>query len=122
MYLVKRRMEETTVPIGVCGLTSIDMEARKAEFSLYIGPEHQGKGYGSEALKLLLYHGFLNLGLNQIWGETFDKNPAAKMFEELGFKKDGTRRQFYMKSGKLIDCHLYSILRDEWVRSLQPSR
>jgi diamine N-acetyltransferase len=101
--------------VGVCGLTSIDHINSRAEFSLYIAPEFQGKGYGRIALKTLLVHAFHDLGLNCVWGETFDGNPAAKMFEGLGFKKEGTRREFYFKNGKRIDAHLYSILRGEFV-------
>ena len=100
--------------VGVCGLTSIDMLCRRAEFSIYIAPEFQKLGIGKKALIQLIHHGFKNLGLNSIWGETFDGNPAAKMFESLGFKKEGTRRAFYFKSGEFIDAHLYSVLESEW--------
>lgn len=100
--------------VGVCGLTSIDPHNQRAEFSLYIGPEHQGKDYGKAALLSLVRHGFQTLNLNCIWGETFDGNPAAKMFEEVGFVKEGTRRAFYFRDGKFIDCHLYSAVRGEW--------
>lgn len=101
-------------PIGVCGLTSINHVNRNAEFSLYVAPNEQGHGYAKAALKTLIHHGFSNLGLNSIWGETYDGNHAAKIFESIGFIKEGTRRSFYFRSGKFIDCHLYSILQSEW--------
>ena len=110
MYAV---LDPSSEIVGVCGLTSIDLYNRRAEFSLYIAPTRQQEGFGRRALKCLVLHGFRNLGLNCIWGETFEGNPAAKMFEEIGFKKEGTRRQFYFKGGKFIDCHLYSILVSE---------
>lgn len=100
--------------VGVCGLTSIDLVNRRAEFSLYIGPEHHGNGYGTLALVALFSHGFHNWGLNTIWGESFDDNPAMKTFEKIGMKKDGIRRQFYFRDGKFINAHLYSITRDEF--------
>jgi len=100
--------------LGVCGLTDIDLINRRAEFSLYIGPEYHGNGYGEAALRLLLEKGFKTYGLNSIWGETFDGNPAAKMVEKIGFKKEGTRRAFYFRDGKFIDAHLYSILNSEF--------
>jgi [ribosomal protein S5]-alanine N-acetyltransferase len=102
------------MPIGVCGLTSIDSTNRRAEFSLYIEPGKQGNGFGELALKTLVSHGFKNLNLHVIWGETFDGNPAAELFKRAGFKKEGTRRQFYFRSGKYIDAHLYSVLSSEW--------
>lgn len=95
--------------VGVCGLTSIDYIHNRAEFSLYIDPERHGEGLGKKALKTLLKHGFDNYGLNRIWGESFHGNPAIKMFQDLGFEKEGTRRDFYFKGGKFIDAHLYSI-------------
>lgn len=99
--------------VGVCGLTDIDVINSRAEFSLYVGPEHQGKGHGKAALKTLIDHGFFDLNLNCIWGETFEGNPAAKMFESLGFKAEGIRRAFYFREGKYIDATLYSLLRGE---------
>lgn len=100
--------------VGACGLTSLDMVNRHAEFSLYIAPALQKKGYGSAALKTLCAHGFLALGLVHIFGETFDGNPAAKMFESVGFSLEGTRRGFYYRQGEYIDAHLYSVLAGEF--------
>lgn len=111
----KDKEPETKVhPVGVCGLTSIDLVNRRAEFSLYLAPDLHGKGLGKIALKALLLHGFTNLGLNSIWGECFQGNPAAKMFEKLGFQCDGIRRQFYFRDGRFIDAHLYSITAEEF--------
>lgn len=106
--------------IGVCGLTSIDMTNRRAEFSLYLIPSYQGKHLGSKALTILLEHAFNNLGLMQVWGEVFEGNPAIESFEKLGFKRDGVRRDFYFRDGKFINANLISIKDDEW-RSLKSS-
>jgi UDP-4-amino-4,6-dideoxy-N-acetyl-beta-L-altrosamine N-acetyltransferase len=101
-------------PAGVCGLSSIDLIARRAEFSIYVAPEFQGKGLGEAALRTLVEHGFKSLGLHSIWGETFSGNPAAKLFEKVGFQKEGTRRACYFKRGEFINADLYSILGSEW--------
>lgn len=118
MYLIRReeKYRDSSIfpPIGVCGLTDINKDHRRAEFSLYIAEEFQKLGYGMKTLKTLFTHGFENLGLNTIWGETFDGNHAAKMFEKLGMIKEGTRRNFYFKGGRFIDAHLYSIDREGW--------
>lgn len=100
--------------VGVCGLTSIDLINRRAEFSMYIGPEHQGNGYGEAALRALIHKGFYSYGLNSIWGETFDGNHAIKMFKRVGMKLEGTRRESYYRDGRFIDAHLVSILRSEY--------
>lgn len=107
--------------VGVCGLTSIDMINRRAEFSLYIAKDYHGHGYGKKALLTLCQHGFWALGLNSIFGETFEGNLAARTFEDIGFQKEGTRRQFYYRSGQFIDAHLYSILRWEFEKKWNSS-
>jgi RimJ/RimL family protein N-acetyltransferase len=104
-----------TVPIGVCGLTDIDWVNRRAEFSLYIGREWHGKGLGRKALVALLDKGFDELNLNTIWGESFDNNPAQKMFLKVGMKHTGYREAFYYREGAYVHANLYSIRRDEWL-------
>jgi ribosomal-protein-serine acetyltransferase len=111
---VKMYAIEADCFVGVCGFTSIDRISRRAEFSLYIAPEHQRRGLARKALKTLFTHGFINQNLNLIWGESFDQNPAISLFLELGMKQEGTRRDFYFKNGKFIDAHLFSMLYDEW--------
>ena len=100
--------------VGVCGLTGIDRVNQRAEFSLYIGPEFQGKGYGKDALYTLLRHGFEDMNLFRIWGETFDGNPAFSMFKNLGMVYEGTQRKSYFRNGKFIDSHLVGMLREEF--------
>jgi len=118
MYKIMFKCGDAEGPVGVCGLTSIDYRNSRAEFSLYIIPEFKRRGIGKNALSLLLKHAFLNMGLNLVWGETFDENPAIPMFESLGMVKEGTRRAFYFKEGKRIAAHLYSITREEWNASI----
>ena len=101
--------KQKLVPVGVCGFSSIDAFNRRAEFGLFIAPAFQKRGLGKLALRLLLDHGFKNMGFNLIWAEIFDKNPAITMLEDFGFHKDGIRRDFYWREGKFIDAHIFSI-------------
>jgi len=101
--------------VGVCGLTSIDKQNQKAEFSLYIAQEYQRRGYAKSALYTLLRHGFFDMNLNRIWGETFEGNPAIKLFHKLGMITEGTMRETYYKEGNWLDSHIVSILRKDFV-------
>ena len=115
MYAVVREVGGDPRLVGVAGLTSLDWPNRRAEFSLYIGPEHQRSGHGRLALRVLLDHAFRNLGLHQVWGEVFVHNKAAlKTFDVFGFKVDGRLRQRYWKNGQWIDTYMISLLADEW--------
>lgn len=101
--------------VGTAGLTSINSINGSAEFSLYIGPEHQENGYGAKALQTLVDYGFKVLRLHHIFGESFAGNPALRMFEQIGFVREGTRRQYYFREGKYIDAHVFSVLSTEWI-------
>lgn len=101
--------------VGVCGLTGIDLVNLRAEFSLYIAPDYQSMGYGSNALRTLVSHGFSSYPLQSIWGESFDFNPALSMFMRVGFSEDGRRRNFYFRDGKFVDAVIVSVLKSEWV-------
>ena len=107
-------LTEPTTPVGVCGFTSIDLLRRSAEFSLYIAPVHQGKGFAKKALALLVDHGFKDWGFQRIWGEVFDQNPAYELFKKIGFHHEGTLRNTYFIDGKWTNSHIVSLLdRDE---------
>lgn len=99
---------------GVCGLTSLDWLNCRAEFSCYTNPDKQKLGIGRLALTALFDHAFYDLGLIQVYGETFEGNPALKLFGELGLREDGIRRDFYWKNGNWLNAHLISILAEDW--------
>lgn len=101
---------------GVCGLTSIDLVNKNAEFSFYLAPECQGLGYSKPGLKTLFSYGFLELGLKSIWGETFEDNKAQHIFLSLGMMEEGRRRQFYFKNGKFTDAIMFSMLDTEFIQ------
>ena len=112
MYIVLDA-ENAYKPVGVCGLTGIDLVNQRAEFSLYISPDSQKSGLGKEALKLLCWHGFNAYPLHIIWGESFALNPALDMFTKIGFKTEGVRRDFYYREGKHINATMFSMKKDE---------
>lgn len=100
--------------VGVCGLTYISWIDRRAEFSLYIGPEHQKHGFARAALKTLTWHGFQNIGLHHIFGESFDDNPAQELFVDVGYKLGGYNPEFYWKDGKFIGATRFHAIANKW--------
>ena len=78
---------EPTVLIGMGGLTDISLENRNAEISLIIDPELRGKGYGEEAVRLILEQGFCFLNLFAIYGEVYHCNVAGLKFWQTIIKK-----------------------------------
>ena len=110
-------MKKKPTIVGTAGLTSVSHIHKTAEFSLFIGPEYQRKGYGELALRELLNYGFKNLALEVIYGETFEDNPAWSLFQKLGFKETGRHRKRYFKEGRRLDAICFDMLRNEWLPS-----
>lgn len=73
--------------IGSCQLHSIE-PGRTAELQIRIGERHeQGRGYGREAVELLLRHAFGALALEQVTLHVFESNAAARaVYQRTGFR------------------------------------
>lgn len=102
-------IEANGVSVGVTGLTSINRINQTAEFSLYIAPPYQRRGYARGALTLLLMHGFWEQNLNRIWGETFEGNPARNLFIDIGMRWEGLLEDAYYREGRFIHCNLFAM-------------
>ncbi len=109
-------IEADGVPVGTIGLLDIDRRNNKAEYYVAMGEaEYKGKGIAGEASRLLLAYGFEELGLNRIYLFTESSNIAAqKLFESLGFKREGLIRQDVLSHGDYADRIVYGILREDW--------
>lgn len=78
-------------------------------------PDARGKGYASEAVRLLLDYLFAGYPTERISAVTDAENiPAQKLLENTGFKCEGTLRRVSFRDGKYCDWKIYSILREEW--------
>jgi len=109
--------------IGVCGLAHIDWVNRSAEISIYIGErKYRDKGLGSESIDLLLNYAFDTLNLHRIWAEVYvlpkGYGVPGRLFLDCKFKLDGTLRHTVFRLGKYHDSEFYSILKDEWERTV----
>jgi len=81
--------------IGNCGFMEIDHVNQTAETGIFIGNKNYwGKGYGTEALSLLVDYGFKALNFHNIMLKVYEFNKRAKRaYEKVGFKQIGIRRE-----------------------------
>jgi RimJ/RimL family protein N-acetyltransferase len=102
--------------IGSCGFFSLDGRNRSSEFGIMIGDKsYWNQGYGTEAVRLLVQHGFNTLNLNRIFLRVLENNPRAiRAYEKAGFTHEGRQRQAEFKDGKYINLLVMSILKDEF--------
>jgi RimJ/RimL family protein N-acetyltransferase len=88
---------------------------KQLEIGYALVPSERGKGYCTEATRLMVDYLFLSKDTMRIQAQTDLRNAASqKVLEKVGFKKEGTLRKNFFMRGELRDCYIYSILREEW--------
>jgi RimJ/RimL family protein N-acetyltransferase len=106
--------------LGEVVLNDIDWHNRSANFRIALASNIVfGKGYGTEATRLILEYGFRTLNLHRIELEVYDFNPRAQhVYEKVGFVKEGVRRDVLLWEGEYHSAIVMSILESEYRQSL----
>ena len=106
----------TLRPIGGINLHRINHFHRRAEFGIGIGEKDcWGKGYATEATRLMLDYGFTILGLNTIslWVLRYNQR-AIRAYRRAGFREGGRWRQAYRLGNQAHDIIYMDCLTDEF--------
>jgi len=108
--------KETKEYLGSVGLMSVDNINRSAEAGIAIHQEKNwGKGYGTDAMRLILKVGFDYLNLHRIVLRVYEFNERGiKSYKKVGYTEVGRHRQAHYTNGKYCDVIYMDILRDEW--------
>lgn len=103
-------------PIGYCGLYEIDHRHERASIQVIIGEkEHQNRGLGTEATRLLVDYGFSALGLGTINLSLMSTNEVAKQVpSKLGFREAGKVRNYWQVGGNFHDKIIMDITKEEF--------
>ncbi|MHA2405404.1 MAG: GNAT family N-acetyltransferase [Candidatus Hermodarchaeia archaeon] len=115
-YVFGIELKDNPLLIGTCSLFSIHRINRSAELGIAIwNKQYWGKGYGTEAIRLLLGYGFNFLNLHSVFLIVNEDNPRAiKAYEKVGFKSTARHRDSLFQDGKFKDTLLMDILEDEF--------
>lgn len=102
--------------IGFVVLFNLKWSSQSAQLAIGIGSvDFRGKGYGQDALRLILNYAFSELNLNRVGLTVMDYNTRAiKAYERAGFVREGAQRQAVRRGGAYHDLLVYGILRAEW--------
>lgn len=101
--------------VGELVFTDWDEPNRSALFRVAIGPKGRDRGLGTEAIRLFLAYGFEDVGLNRVWLGVYTFNPRAiRVYERVGFVREGVEREALLHEGAWIDSVLMSVLAREW--------
>ncbi|MBS3794093.1 MAG: GNAT family N-acetyltransferase [Candidatus Thorarchaeota archaeon] len=109
--------KKTAEFLGTVSLMDVSKQHSRAEFGIAIhNPENQGKGYGTDATRVMLWIGFHVLNLNSIFLLTLAHNKRAiRAYEKAGFKKCGTFRKAAYTEGEFHDFVAMDVLKEDFM-------
>ncbi len=112
---------ETDQLLGNVGLINIDHIHRSAEIGIFIGEKSfWNKGYGKEAMSLLIDYSYKKLNLNNILLRTYDFNTRAiACYEKIGFKRIGEIRQGIIRNLEYHNLILMDLLPEDFYKDKQ---
>jgi RimJ/RimL family protein N-acetyltransferase len=114
-------IDALNAPAGFIQLADIQRDERRAMIGIAItDPAQRGKGTGSVALRLLCDYAFTVPCLERLYAEVYSFNARSmRLFERVGFVREGTLRQHEYHNGARQDMHIYGLLKPEFYARYQ---
>ena len=101
--------------VGDCVLTITSGPHRQGEIGFVVHPDHQGKGYATEAARTLLRIAFEDLGLHRVVGRLEARNAAsARVLEKLGMREEAHLVENEWVKDEWQSERVYAMLDREW--------
>lgn len=106
--------KESNKPIGSVYLRDIDYEFHKAEYGIFIGEDcKKGKGYGTQAARLMIKYAFAELHLHRIYLRVYSDNERAiNSYKKAGFMVEGLLKDDVLVRGKYRDIIWMGIINE----------
>lgn len=116
LYQFMIRAREDDRLIGRAAVQWIEWTNGNAWLHLGIGStQDQRKGYGSQALGMLMRFAFAELNLFRLSARIPEYNKAAiSLFSKFGFVEEILRRQALDRDGRRWDMLVFGLLNSEW--------
>ena len=112
-FAIERK--EDAAYMGGCGVHQINAKNRHVSVGIFLGHQFWGKGYGTDAMRVLVDFCFQEINLHKVKLEVFSYNERAiRSYQKVGFIEEGVLREEVYRHGKYHDCHLMSIFRKDW--------
>ena len=101
--------------VGVIDFNSIREHNKTTEIGYILDIEYRGKGIMQRAVKELCNMAFNTMGMNKVVIRCAHNNPkSCNVAKSLGFKQEGTLREFEDIDGIMIDLNIFSMLKREY--------
>ncbi|HEY2444060.1 MAG TPA: GNAT family protein, partial [Streptosporangiaceae bacterium] len=98
--------------LGEAVLNQFDADNASANFRIAVsGPENRGRGYGTQATRLVLGYAFDTVRLHRVSLEVYSFNPRAQhVYSTCGFVVEGRQRDALCWDGRWYDAIVMGIL------------
>ncbi|GAE35744.1 ribosomal-protein-S5p-alanine acetyltransferase [Halalkalibacter akibai JCM 9157] len=106
---------DQNVFIGTIAVYLVNWKNGTCYVGISLGSDYQGKGYGTDAMNVLLNFIFNYMNVNKVKLQVFGFNKKAiRSYEKCGFRLEGTLREELFRFGKYQDVCVMGILRGDW--------
>lgn len=100
------------IAVGMIDLFEFNPQHKRVGVGLLIIPTHQGKGYASEALELIIDYTFTYLDVHQIFANIISNNhKSIKLFEKHKFQKVGVKKDWIFSGSQYKDEILFQLIK-----------
>jgi RimJ/RimL family protein N-acetyltransferase len=102
--------------IGTCALHHLDKHSRACSFGINISdPDYLGRGYGRDAVSVLIDYAFVHRNLRKIWLTVYaDNERAIRAYKALGFVEEGLQKEQVWNEGRYKDWLYMGLFRSAW--------
>lgn len=108
-------LDDPPVLVGNVGLWGARPKDRCATLGIGLGREYLGRGYGTDAMRVIVDYAFREMGLHRVQLDVAPFNPAGiRAYQKAGFVEEGRRRASVWHDGRWYDQLMMSILDNEW--------
>jgi RimJ/RimL family protein N-acetyltransferase len=116
LFSIEGWVEGRWIHLGNIGLHRVDWKNRGAILGIVLGEKDQwDRGFGTEAVRLMLGFAFRELSLHRVQLDVFAFNPRAiRCYEKAGFRHEGTLRDAFFRDGVFHDVHRMAVLETEF--------
>ncbi|WP_342559779.1 GNAT family protein [Psychrobacillus sp. FSL W7-1457] len=114
-YIFGIELKDEKIFIGTISVYSVNWKNGTCHVGVSIGADYQGKGYGTDSMRVLIDFIFNYMNLNKVKLQVFSYNKRAiASYEKCGFFLEGTLREELFRFGSYHDICTMGILRKDW--------
>ena len=105
--------DSKNTPVGMIDLFDFNPQHQRVGLGILINPTHQNKGYGAEALELIIDYAFTYLNVHQIFANITSNNiNSIALFEKFKFIKSGVKKDWINSNSSFKDEILYQLIKE----------